>query len=158
MKQLTMNLMAAAVVVVAAGNASAQNLKAEIPFTFQAAGVMMTPGTYQILHASNLASRHVVLRNTETHQSVLAMYTPTDPAKELKAQGRAGIQFECAASRCALREIWTDNGGPALGFNTPKPGSDGARMAFIPLTSTKADCLPPRHGAREAVDQAHLPR
>ena len=66
MKQLTMNLVAAAVVVLAAGSASAQTLKAEIPFTFQAAGAMMTPGTYQILHASNLASRHVVLRNTET--------------------------------------------------------------------------------------------
>jgi hypothetical protein len=139
MKQLTMNLMAAAVVVLAAGNASAQNLKAEIPFTFQAAGVMMTPGTYVVLHASNLASKHVVLRNTETHKSVLALYSPTDPAKELTAQGKAGIQFECVASRCALREIWTASGSPAYRFNTPKPGSDTARMAFIPLTATKAD-------------------
>ena len=139
MKQLRINLMAAAVVVLAAGNASAQNLKAEIPFTFQAAGVVMTPGMYEVVQASNIASKHVVLRNIDTHKSVLAMYTPTDPAKELKAQGKPGIQFECVASRCALREIWTASGSPAWGFNTPKPGSDGARMAFIPLTATKAD-------------------
>jgi len=139
MKQLTMNLMAAAVVVLAAGNASAQNLKAEIPFTFQAAGVVMTPGTYEVIRSSSLASKHVFLRNRETRKAVLAMYTPEDPAKQLKAQGKPGLQFECVGTRCALREIWTADGSPAFGFNTPKPGSDGARMAFIPLTATKAD-------------------
>jgi len=140
MKQLTINLVAAAVVALAAGNASAQSLKAEIPFTFQAAGVVMTPGTYEVIHASNTSSRHVVLRNADTKKAVLAMYMPTDPAKELKAQGKPGIQFECVATRCALREIWTANGSPAYGFNTPKPGSDGpSRMALIPLTTVKAD-------------------
>jgi len=140
MKQLTMNLMAAAVVVLAAGNASAQSLKAEIPFTFQVGGAVMTPGSYQVVTASNIASKHVVLRNIDTHKAVLAMYSPTDPTKELTARGKPGIQFECSGARCALREIWTASGSPAYGFNTPKPGSDGpSRMAFIPLTTTKAD-------------------
>jgi len=140
MKQLTMNLMAAAVVVLAAGNASAQGLKAEIPFTFQVGGAVMTPGSYEVVPASNMAEKHVVLRNIDSRKSVLAMYSPTDPAKELVAQGKAGLQFECSGARCALREIWTASGSPAYSFRTPKPGSDGpSRMAFIPLTTVKAD-------------------
>ena len=54
MKQLTTNLMAAAVVALAAGSASAQTLKADIPFTFHVAGVVMTPGPYEISNASNI--------------------------------------------------------------------------------------------------------
>jgi len=140
MKQLTMNLMAAAVVVLAAGNGSAQTLKAEVPFTFQVAGAVMTPGSYEIVAASNSSSKHVVLRNIDSKKSVLAMYSSMDPAKELVAQGKPGLQFECSGVRCALREIWTASGSPAYGFNTPKPDSDGpSRMAFIPLTTVKAD-------------------
>jgi hypothetical protein len=139
MKQLTMNLMAAAALVLAAGSASAQSLKADIPFTFHAAGAVMTPGTYQIVNPS-LGSKYVVIRNADTRQSVIAVYDATDVTKELKAQGRPGIQFECSGAYCSLRQIWKDNGGPAYGFRVPKSGSEGEKhMAFVPLTATKAD-------------------
>ena len=140
MKQLTTNLMAVAVVALAAGSASAQALKADIPFTFQVSGVTMSAGTYVVMSPSNSGSKYVVLRNTDTNKSVMAMYTPNDPAKELKAQGRAGIQFECGGPQCALRQIWTDSGSPAYAFRGPKLGSDGDKhMAFIPLTTVKAE-------------------
>jgi hypothetical protein len=140
MKQLTTISMAAAVVALAASSASAQALKADIPFTFQVSGTTMSAGTYVVMSPSNSGSKYVLLRNTDTKKSVMAMYTPTDPAKELKARGTAGIQFECAGPQCALRQIWSDSGSPAYGFRGPKLGSDGDRhMAFIPLTNVKAD-------------------
>src|SRR5271169_4577719 len=49
MTNFTMKMMvAAATVVVAAGTASAQNLKADIPFTFRAGGKVMAAGTYRV--------------------------------------------------------------------------------------------------------------
>ena len=69
MKRLTMNsMLAAAALVLAAGSAPAQTLKADVPFTFQAAGVVMTPGTYEIRNGSKMA-KFVVLRNTDTKNS-----------------------------------------------------------------------------------------
>jgi hypothetical protein len=140
MKQLTRNsMLAAAVAVLAVGSASAQTLKADIPFTFHVAGAVMAPGTYAVVNASSTA-KFVTLRNVETKNSVLAMYRSVDPAKELKARGTPAIQFECADAQCALREIWTATGIPAFGINGSKLGSDGEkRMAVIPLTSLKAD-------------------
>jgi hypothetical protein len=138
MKQLTINLMAAAAVVLAAGSASAQSLKAEIPFTFRASGAVMTPGTYHVLR--NGGSKYVILRNIDTKQSVIAIYDMSDPSKELKAQGKPGIQFECSGAQCALRQIWTASGNPAYAFRVPKVASDGDKhMAFIPLSVTKAE-------------------
>jgi hypothetical protein len=140
MKHLTINsILVATVAVLAAGSASAQTLKADIPFTFRAAGAVMTPGTYEIVNASSTA-KFVRLRNTETRNSVLAVYRPTDPAKQLQAHGTPAIQFECSGGECALSQIWTGTESPAYGFRLPKFGSDGdRRTAVIPLTSVKAD-------------------
>ena len=140
MKHLTMNSIgAAAALVLAAGSASAQSLKAEVPFTFHVAGAVMTPGTYEVVNRSG-AAKFVVLRNTDTRNAVLAMYRSTDPAKELKARGTPALQFECSGTECALRQIWTGTESPAYGFSVPKFGSDGdRRIAVIPLTSVRAD-------------------
>src|SRR5258708_35623931 len=45
----TRMMIAAATLVVAAGGASAQTLKAEIPFTFRAGGVVMEAGKYTVV-------------------------------------------------------------------------------------------------------------
>jgi hypothetical protein len=141
MKHSTMNTMiAAAVAVLAAGGASAQSLKADIPFTFHVATSVMAPGTYQLMHASNRGSKYLILRNADTGKSVIAIYELADAANELKAQGTPGIQFECGGRECALRQIWTASENTAYGFQGPKLGSDGnRRMAVIPLTVIKAD-------------------
>ena len=140
MKHFTVNsMLVAAGLVLAAGSASAQTLKADIPFTFHVAGAVMSPGTYEVVNSSSTA-KFVRFRNVETKNSVLAMYGSIDPAKELKVRGTPAIQFECAGAECALRQIWTGTDGPAYGFRGPKLGSDGEkRMAVIPLTSLKAD-------------------
>ena len=140
MKRLTMNsMLAAAAVVLAASSASAQSLKADVPFTFHAAGVVMTPGTYEIRNGSKTA-KFVVLRNTDTKNSVLIVYSSEDVSKELKFRGTPSIAFECSGARCAIRELWKGPGNDSYRFHEPKPGSDGdTRMAMIPLTVGKAD-------------------
>src|SRR3954452_12772595 len=108
MKSFTTNLLiAAAVVVLAAGSAAAQTLKADIPFTFHAAGAAMPPGTYQVQRASSAASPYVILRNVDTRQSVLAMYSRGDASKEVLARGTPVLQFQCSGHYCALSDAWT---------------------------------------------------
>jgi hypothetical protein len=56
MKNLTMKMMVlAAALVVVGGVASAQSMKAEIPFRFQAAGAWLEPGTYSIKNINGSA-------------------------------------------------------------------------------------------------------
>jgi hypothetical protein len=140
MKRLTMNsMLAAAALVLAAGSASAQTLKADVPFTFQAAGVVMTPGTYEIRNGSQTA-KFVVLRNTDTRNSVLMVYSSEDVSKELKSRGTPSLAFECSGGRCAIREMWTGSETASYRFKGPKVASDGdSRIAMIPLTIVRAD-------------------
>ena len=68
MKNATLKLtIAAAMLAVATGVASAQNLKADIPFAFRAGDHMMSAGAYTIEFAGN---RHdvLVLKNYEAKQ------------------------------------------------------------------------------------------
>src|SRR5207247_7890233 len=51
----TRMMIAAATVVVAAGVASAQTLKAEIPFTFRAGNKLMAPGTYRVSSLNHMS-------------------------------------------------------------------------------------------------------
>ena len=139
MKHLTMSSMLAAAVILTAGSATAQTLKADVPFTFQAAGVVMTPGSYEIRNVSNTA-KFVVLRNTDTKDSVLIVYSSEHVSKELKARGTPSIAFECSGARCAIREMWTGSETGSYRFRGPKTAADGdTRMATIPLTVVKAD-------------------
>jgi hypothetical protein len=141
MKHLTMNsLMAAAVVVLAAGSASAQTLKADIPFTFQVGSVTMAPGAYTVSRTQGAASRYLRLRNDDTKKAILAQYSVEDVSKNLKSQGTAVLQFECAGPRCVLREAWAGTDSQSYRFYAPKLAHDGdTRIAEVRMTAAKAD-------------------
>jgi hypothetical protein len=140
MKHLTMtSLMAATVALLAAGSASAQTLKADIPFTFHAAGATMAPGAYTVRSAQSSGSGYVLLTNTDTRKSVLAIYSLTDPSKEWAANGSPMLQFECSGNYCALSQAWTGAANPAFLFRGPKPIHEGdIRVAEVRMT-TRAD-------------------
>ena len=142
MKQLTLkSMLAAAVVVLAAGSASAQTLKADIPFTFHAAGVTMPAGTYELRTSSSRTSPYVIIRNTDSHNSVLAMYALANAPNDWRIRDEAMLRFQCNGGYCALSEAWTGAASSVLRFNAPKLGHDGdTRIAEIRMTmSTKAD-------------------
>jgi hypothetical protein len=135
MKRWMMNSMCAAALAALAGSASAQALKAEIPFAFRAGGVLMAPGTYDVVQDKLNASQYFRLHNRDTNQSVLlGMYTRRDPPKAWVVAGAPTLSFECAGARCVIRQIWTGY-EPAFQFLGPKPaGDEPIRTAEIRLT------------------------
>jgi hypothetical protein len=128
-------MFAAAALAALAGSASAQALKAEIPFAFRAGGVLMAPGTYDVVQDKLNASQYFRLHNRDTNQSVLlGSYIRRDAPKAWVAAGAPTLSFECAGGRCAIRQIWTGY-EPAFQFSGPKPGGDEpVRIAEIRMT------------------------
>jgi hypothetical protein len=120
MKTTTTKLtIAAAFLALATGFASAQTVKADIPFAFRAGGKMMPAGEYTLQTTSSTVPV-LALRNYEARQAVALV--PSGQADSPKAAGgEAVITFECGASRCSLVEIWTGNGAPARTFRHENP-------------------------------------
>ncbi|MBZ5617543.1 MAG: hypothetical protein LAQ69_02235 [Acidobacteriia bacterium] len=129
----TRMMIAAATLVVAAGSASAQILKAEIPFTFRAAGVVMQPGTYQVkINIQQSGVPFFQIRSAEAGRSILLVGTaPHDPNKAWEAAGKAVLNFECGTAPCALTELWTGPDRPAYAFPRPKLGRDEPTRAAV---------------------------
>ncbi len=140
MKRTTMNLMlAAATLMVASTVASAQALKAEIPFAFRAGGKVMAPGTYMVM-ASNGESR-LQIRGRDG-SVLLGTGVREDAPKTWKHAGRAVLEFACYNDGgCALQRVWTgDDGIQAHKFTAPKRGAGDARgLAAIRLISIQAE-------------------
>jgi hypothetical protein len=112
MKGSTMRTMiAAAALAVAAGTASAQTYKAEIPMTFRAAGTLMLPGAYEIrVRLGTAGTPQVVVRNADNGRQIVLLPTlGSNAPKAWQAAGKPVFAFECADGQCALRRIWTGN-------------------------------------------------
>ena len=142
MKRYTTTLMfAAAALAVAAGSASAQTLKAEIPFAFRAGGVLMAPGTYTVTPQHSAGSTAYMLANKETGNGViLAHYVSADASKAWRGAGSPKLGFECAGTHCALRTLWNGTDRSAHNFLGPKPtGDEPTRMAEVRLTPLKSE-------------------
>lgn len=134
-------MIAAAALAVAAGSASAQSLKAEIPFAFHAGGVLMPPGAYSVTRSVSSASQSFVIYNPETRQSViLAHYVPSDAPAAWRADTQARLAFECSSDNCVLRTVWTAAGEPAYNFFGHKPsGDEPVHIAVVRMTSAKTE-------------------
>ena len=142
MKRLTTNLMiAAAALAAVAGSASAQTLKADIPFTFHMGTALMSPGTYEVRTNHTGAGSIFVLQNKETHTSAMvAQVSASDAPNAWRAGGVAKLGFECAGSRCVLRAIWHAGDAYVYNFGGPKfGGGEEVHTAVIAMTSVKAD-------------------
>jgi hypothetical protein len=138
MKRLTRNCMlAAAALTAAAAGASAQSMKADIPFAFHAGNSLMAPGVYDV--KLELNSRYVSLRHTDTGKAVIAMYiSEAHPLAKWQAEKRPRIRFDCAGARCVLRQMWPGADNRALSFHGPGAGrEEPIRSAEVPLTKVK---------------------
>jgi len=137
----TRMMIAAATLVVAAGSASAQVLKAEIPFTFRAGGVVLAAGTYTVVARENGGSPTYQLRSEQEHRSILLLAgAALDPQKAWVAGGHPVLSFECGISACALSGIWTGSSMPAQAFPRPKLGRDEpTRTALVVMQPGKGE-------------------
>jgi hypothetical protein len=142
MKTLTTNLMLAAIALAAAtGAASAQQLKAGIPFGFQAQGAMFPAGTYTVGKYDTGGVPKFLLRSVAPSNSILLMsMTQSDPEKAWEASGAAVLEFECGDSGCVLNRLWSRRGTPAYRFSHPKAEKgERTHLAVIRLAVSKTN-------------------
>jgi len=142
MKSLTTNCMiAVAALAITVGSASAQVVKAEIPFTFRAGKTLMPPGSYEVNLGVSACRNFFIFRNAETHASVmLGNFNMGDVTKTWKGKALPTLGFDCVDAHCALRELWTADSSTAYYFPAPKVGRDADKqMTEIVMTRVKAD-------------------
>ena len=119
--------------MLAASVASAQALKAEIPFAFQAGGKTMAPGSYRIDYASSL-QQVIRLDNQDARSAVLVLpESRQDAPKAWAASGKPMASFACNDAGCELAQLWTASGRPAYTFKSHRPKNEETRMAYIVL-------------------------
>ena len=134
MKSLTTKLMFAAAALVAAGALSAQTMKADIPFAFQAGGKLMAAGTYRV-DLSRPAGM-VTLQGAAREGAVIARPITHIERKENTAK----LVFVCGRGPCSLVQAWPGYSGNGLLFKTPKlDRNEEASLAVIHLRLDAAD-------------------
>jgi hypothetical protein len=142
MKKLTRKLMiATAALVVGAGAASAQTLRAQIPFAFRAGNKVLAPGAYYIDNLRSVISAPVFrISNVHSGRSITVLaQVPVDPQKGW-AQGNGMLVFACVSGDCTLAEIWSGSESHAYAFSRPKVGKgEEAYLREIPLQPGKGE-------------------
>jgi hypothetical protein len=136
MKRTAFRIMIAAAAAMAAGaTASAQRLKAEIPFAFHAAGARMQPGTYWI-SVSQGTSQFVRIANAESGRKVLALPQATASQARL-AETKPALTFTCLEQRCELSAM-RDDRSVVYSFHSSKR-APGTRVATVMLKGDRAE-------------------
>jgi len=143
MKSFTTRMMiAVAALAVAAGTASAQTYKAEIPMAFHAGNKAMTAGSYDLRMVRGISGHpFVAVQNVNTKATaVLLPVLGPDAPKAWVEAGNPRITFECVDGSCSLRKLW--NGRDAAVYQLParklRP-AEVERIAVVTVGLTKAD-------------------
>lgn len=120
MKNLTTKLMiAAAVMAVAAGAASAQTMKADVPFAFRTANGTLEAGTYTVSIDRAAGTVHIY----QAHGNENAFLLPLARIGTDR-QSAAKLVFSCGADHCTLVQIWSGPYSAAYEFARPKTDRD----------------------------------
>ena len=137
MKLNTLTLTLAAVAMMAAaGTASAQNLKAEIPFSFQAAGARMHPGAYSVKLSAAGSGYIVQIMNEDERRSV--MTSPQSVSMPSTAtHSTVVLSFACTNGNCELSSLRNDY-GVVYGFATGKKSPE-TRIATVLLRHDRSE-------------------
>ena len=134
MKSLTTKLTIAAAALFAAGAVSAQTMKADIPFAFQAGGKVMAAGTYRVDLRSHVGL--VTIRGVGREGAVIAQPITHIDRKEYTAK----LVFVCGRGPCTLVQVWPGYAEDGLLFRSPKlDRNEEASFAVIHLRLDAAD-------------------
>jgi len=130
-------VMAAALVAVAVG-ASAQSMKAEIPFAFRAGGAVLAPGSYRVSVSSRANNSVIHLTSRDTNKSILilSLYKSdvSNPAGDPK------LWFACAGGNCVLTSVWNGEDHSAMVVGYPaRAAKETAEIRVVTLTAVKAE-------------------
>ena len=139
MKSFTTNcLIAAATLLVAAGGASAQTLKAEIPFAFRVGGTLMKPGPYTVTRP-NMNTQVLRLSHLDGGGSAMFMVVPHNANKDWIATGTPKLAFACVDGQCSLSRIWDGESRDALEPRLAKPRREMAGAKVVILDAVRAE-------------------
>ena len=139
MKKLTTKLMiAATALVAAAGSASAQTLRADIPFEFRVGNRVMAAGTYRVSLSQPSGAPVFELSNVHSGRSAIVVgQVPDDPRKEWEAEGNPKLAFACASGRCALARLWARSGSHA--YKVPRPKRETGEDEYLTVIPMQRD-------------------
>jgi hypothetical protein len=137
MKSLTAKLMmAAAAVTVVAGAASAQVMKAEVPFTFHVGPTTMAAGTYHVRVSSLTSVKTIQMRNGATGKSILIL---PKGMPDSEREATAKLLFECRAGDCSLAKVWTGDGESYRIFPPKAPKYLQAELRIVTIDLQKGE-------------------
>src|SRR5689334_12270939 len=122
MKCFTIQMtLATAALTLAAGMASAQGMKAEIPFSFRVGNQVMQPGEYRVSILSNYSGNPIVsVASVATLKRVmLAPAVRGDAPREWKAENLPKLSFLCGEGPCSISRMWMGDGSDTLDFPAP---------------------------------------
>jgi hypothetical protein len=130
MKNLTTKMMiAAAALVVAAGVAGAQTIKAEVPFGFRVAGTVMPAGSYRVNANTSAGVAVFTLTNVDTHNSIMTL--PYGNHTQKSGEAPASLTFECSGSNCALVSLAPGSGRSYKIWKPKMEKGEDTRLAVI---------------------------
>ena len=138
MKALTMNLTVAAALMVVAGSASAQALKAVIAFPFHAGESGMVAGTYRIKTVAGAGGKLITLNNVDENRTVMVLSSNVMDAPNRSTQ--PVLTFVCRDKYCELESISPGYGENAIKLPTSPAARPGrADLRVVTVSATKAD-------------------
>jgi hypothetical protein len=135
----TRMMIAAAVLTVVTGIASAETLEAKIPFAFHFGDKMYSAGTYRV----SVQGPHNVIRlaDADTGHAAIALGMAINwPSSDLRAAGDPVLTFECGLGRCQMTQIWAGYGQPTVQLPRPRFGRDEvATLRVINMSRVNGD-------------------
>ncbi|HLK70276.1 MAG TPA: hypothetical protein VKU19_42895 [Bryobacteraceae bacterium] len=131
-------MIAAAALAVAAGSASAQTYKANIPMAFRAGNTVLAPGSYLIRSVKNATPTFSVF-NLETRRSVLLVANANaDAPKGWREGGDPKLSFICGGEACTLQTLWSGSDPFSYRFATrPLPVIEASRVKTVTLAAAR---------------------
>jgi hypothetical protein len=139
MKRFTTNMtLAVAALTLAAGTASAQAMKAEIPFTFRVGNTVMQPGEYLVTVVSHSSLQIVQFATADVKHSALAVPVSRSAVpKEWRNEGLPKLRFACYNGPCSVVGLWMGDSS-TLDFSSGHRKDGEPRIAEIALHRDRA--------------------
>jgi hypothetical protein len=127
---------AAAAMLAAVTAASAQTMKAEIPFSFEARNVHLLAGSYTVTMNHSSGAVLAEIYSVDQRRSVLALpYVSQEPMTHQNAA--PVLTFACTEGRCELMQM-RDTEATVYRFKTSKPTA-GTHIATVALRTDRAE-------------------
>jgi hypothetical protein len=140
MKNFTLkSLIAVASMTVAAGIASAQALKVEIPFSFRAGETLMAPGTYRVIaNSSALHTPAIQIRRQDEGGGIMMLANARDAETQWRTAGVPKVQFNCLDGRCTLARVYDGTSRDAMELRRSRRAlQENAGVTVITLAAVR---------------------